>query len=72
MGAIVLNGANIGEGSLIGAGAVITEGMAIPARSVVVGIPARVIKQTSDAQMEYILNNASSYSELAEEYSHHG
>jgi hypothetical protein len=45
--------------------------MAIPARSVVVGIPARVIKQTSDAQMVLILNNASSYSELAEEYSHH-
>ena len=71
MGAIVLNGAKIGEGSLIGAGAVITEGMTIPARSVVVGIPARVIKQTSAAQMVLILNNASSYSELAEEYSHH-
>jgi carbonic anhydrase/acetyltransferase-like protein (isoleucine patch superfamily) len=72
MGAIVLNGANIGEGSVIGAGAVITEGMEVPARSVVVGIPARIIKQTNDAQTQHILNNASAYIELAREYAHHG
>ncbi|MDD1699998.1 MAG: gamma carbonic anhydrase family protein [Methanoregula sp.] len=72
MGAIVLNGAIIGEGSLIGAGAVITEGMEVPAGSVVVGIPARIIKQTNDAQTQHILNNASAYIELAREYVHHG
>ena len=42
MGAIVLNGAHIGEDSLLGAGTVVTEGTVIPPGSVVVGIPGRV------------------------------
>jgi carbonic anhydrase/acetyltransferase-like protein (isoleucine patch superfamily) len=72
MGAVVLNDATVGEGSLIGAGAVITEGMEVPPGSVVVGIPARIIKQTTDAQTLHILNNALAYVELATEYVHHG
>ncbi|MFA4859377.1 gamma carbonic anhydrase family protein [Methanoregula sp.] len=72
MGAIVLNGAKVGKGSLIGAGAVVTEGMEVPEGSVVVGIPGKIIKQTSEAQKEHILKNAASYYELAGEYVHHG
>ena len=72
MGAIVLNGANIGDGSVIGAGAVVTEGMIVPERSVVVGVPGKIIKQASDSQQQYILTNAASYVELAGEYAHHG
>jgi carbonic anhydrase/acetyltransferase-like protein (isoleucine patch superfamily) len=49
MGAIVLNGAHVGEGSVIGAGAVVVEGMQIPARSLVVGVPARVLRAVDDA-----------------------
>ena len=48
MGSIVLNGAKVGEGSVIGAGAVVTEGMDVPEGSVVVGIPGKIIKQTTD------------------------
>jgi len=70
MGAIVLNGVNVGEGTLIGAGAVITEGMQVPANSVVVGVPGKIIKQTTDAQRDHIKNNASSYVTLAGEYAH--
>jgi carbonic anhydrase/acetyltransferase-like protein (isoleucine patch superfamily) len=70
MGAIILNGVNVGEGTLIGAGAVITEGMQVPANSVVVGVPAKIIKQTTDAQRDHIKNNASSYVTLAGEYAH--
>jgi carbonic anhydrase/acetyltransferase-like protein (isoleucine patch superfamily) len=70
MGAIVLNGAKVGSGSLIGAGAVVTEGMDVPAGSVVVGVPGKVIKQTTDAQKEYILSNARAYVQLASEYAH--
>ncbi len=71
MGAIVLNGAKIGEGSVIGAGAVVTEGMDVPPRSVVVGVPGKIIKPATDAQQEHILKNAASYVQLAGEYAAH-
>ena len=70
MGAIVLNGATVKTGTMIGAGAVITEGMQVPENSVVVGVPGKVIKQTTDAQRQHIMNNARSYVELAGEYAH--
>lgn len=68
MGATVLNGAKIGSGSLIGAGAVITEDTDVPEGSVVVGVPAKVIKQTTYAQKAHILSNARAYVQLAMEY----
>ena len=43
--AVVLNRAEIGDGSVIGAGAVVTSGTKIPPRSLVLGIPAKVVKQ---------------------------
>ncbi|MEN6444041.1 MAG: gamma carbonic anhydrase family protein [Methanoregula sp.] len=70
MGAIVLNGATVKTGAMIGAGAVITEGMQVPENSVVVGVPGKVIKQTTDAQREHIMDNARSYVKLAGEYAH--
>lgn len=68
MGAIVLNGAVVGEDSLIGAGAVVTEGARIPPGSVVVGVPGKVAKQTTDGQRAHIRANAASYVELAKRY----
>ena len=68
MGAIVLNGAVVGEDSLIGAGAVVTEGAQIPPGSVVVGVPGRVAKLTTDEQRVHIRENAASYVELAKRY----
>jgi carbonic anhydrase/acetyltransferase-like protein (isoleucine patch superfamily) len=68
MGAIVMNGSRIGEGSILGAGTVITEGARIPPDSVVLGIPGKVLKQTTDQQRQYINNNALSYCTLAKEY----
>lgn len=44
MGAIVLNGATIGNDCLIGAGALVPEGRAIPAGSLVLGLPAKVAR----------------------------
>lgn len=44
MGATVLNGAKVGNDSLIGAGAIVTEGKEIPAGSLVLGIPAKVVR----------------------------
>jgi carbonic anhydrase/acetyltransferase-like protein (isoleucine patch superfamily) len=68
MGAIVMNGSSIGEGSILGAGTVITEGSSIPPDSIVLGIPGKVLKKTTDQQRQYINNNALSYCTLAKEY----
>lgn len=68
MGSIVMNNAVIGEGSIIGAGAVVVENTIIPKRSIVVGSPAKVIKECSDDAYEKILLNASHYVEMAKKY----
>ena len=65
MGSIIMNGAVIGTGSIIGAGALVKENTVIPAGSVAVGSPCRIVKQTSDEQMEMIRRAAEHYAELA-------
>lgn len=50
MGAILLGGSRIGEGSIVGAGAVVLENAEIPPFSVVVGAPARVVKTLDPAE----------------------
>ena len=65
MGAIVLNGACIGSHSIVGAGCVVPENMVIPQRSVVVGVPAKIIKKTSESQISDILSNAEHYIKLS-------
>jgi carbonic anhydrase/acetyltransferase-like protein (isoleucine patch superfamily) len=68
MGSIIMNGAAVGEDSLIGAGAVVTEGTRIPQGSIVLGVPGKVVRQTNDEQREQILHNAREYRKLAEKY----
>ena len=68
MGAIILNEAVVGKHSIIGAGAVVTQGQIIPENSLVVGCPAKVIKQVNAAQVEEIKENAMHYAELGREY----
>lgn len=65
MGAIVLDGAVIGKGSMIGAGALVLEGAVIPPGSLVVGSPARVLRQVSQEQTEHIWDAAIHYAEEA-------
>ena len=48
MGAVLLNGVHVGAGSVIGAGALLTEGMQVPPNSVVLGIPAKIVRQVDD------------------------
>ncbi|WP_054841984.1 gamma carbonic anhydrase family protein [Vulcanisaeta distributa] len=72
MGAIVLNGAVIGSGSIVGAGAVVTQGTKVPPNSIVVGVPAKVIRQATDADREYIRNNYQAYLRLARMYMDNG
>lgn len=68
MGAVLLNRVHVGTGSIIGAGAVCTEGMRIPPDSLVVGVPARVLRQTTEAERERIRKTVESYLDLQEAY----
>ena len=49
MGAVLLNGVVVGRGSVIGAGAVLPEGMVVPPESLVLGVPARVVRPVEAA-----------------------
>ncbi len=66
MGAIVMNGAVIGAGSLIAAGALVPQGMAVPPRSLVTGVPGRVRREVSDAEVAANRHNAGVYERLLE------
>ncbi len=61
MHATLLNHCVVGKNCIIGAGALVPEGMNIPDGSVVVGVPARIIKQVSEAQIAGNLHNAEGY-----------
>jgi carbonic anhydrase/acetyltransferase-like protein (isoleucine patch superfamily) len=66
--ATVLSGAVIGEGSIVGAGAVVTEGKIIPPRSLVLGVPGRVVRQIDDLQAAQVHEQAARYVAYAELY----
>lgn len=66
--AVVLNGAHVGTGSIIGAGAVVTEGANIPPNSLVVGVPGKIIRETTEEQRLHILRNAQNYVESGRKY----
>jgi carbonic anhydrase/acetyltransferase-like protein (isoleucine patch superfamily) len=68
MHATVLNGAVVGSFCIIGANALVTEGMVIPDYSIVMGSPAKVVKQMSEVHIEKVKRNALSYVELSKEY----
>ena len=61
MGAVLLGGSRIGAGSIVGAGAVVKEGFEVPPRSLVVGLPARVVREVTDEQLEMIRRSAQGY-----------
>ena len=68
IGARVLSGASIGDHCVIAAGALVPEGADIPPRSVVMGIPGKVVRQASDADLERIANGSTSYVRRARNY----
>ena len=66
--AVVLNNAKIGRNCLVGAGALVTEGKEFPDGSLIMGSPARVVKQLSPEQFERIRYGAVHYVENAARY----
>ncbi|MBC7113253.1 MAG: gamma carbonic anhydrase family protein [Candidatus Methanomethyliales bacterium] len=68
MGAIILTGAKIGEGCIIGAGALIPEGKEIPKESVVIGVPAKVVRAVEERDRERMKRTSEAYLALMKEY----
>ena len=65
MGATLLSGCKIGSGCIIGAGAVVAGNMTVPDNALVVGLPGKVLKPTTEEQRAYTIADAKHYVELA-------
>ena len=63
IGAVILNGVRVGAGSIIGAGAVVSKD--VPDRSLVVGVPGKVMRQVSEAEAVGLIDHAQKYEQLA-------
>ena len=68
MGAIILDGAEIGRESIVGAGSVVTPGKKFPPRSLIMGTPAKVVKDVSEAQIQEMQASWKRYVALKNEY----
>jgi carbonic anhydrase/acetyltransferase-like protein (isoleucine patch superfamily) len=68
IGAIVLAGARIGEGSIVAAGAVVRENQEIPPRSIVAGVPGRIIGSVDEEGVRKGIERAARYLELAKRH----
>lgn len=68
MGAIIMDGAEIGDNVIVGAGALVTQGKKIPSNSLVLGYPAKIIREVTKEEVEYIRESALHYAEIAREY----
>ncbi|MFG6487917.1 gamma carbonic anhydrase family protein [Roseateles sp. BYS78W] len=61
IGAVVLNGARIGRNCIVGAGALVTEGKEFPDGSLIVGAPAKVVRELTEAQIAGLKASAAHY-----------
>lgn len=68
MNSTVMNGADIGEYSIIGANALVTNNMIIPPYSLVLGVPAKIVRQINEEEKNKIEKNADAYVKLAAQY----
>lgn len=68
IGTVVLDRAEIGEGTIIGAGAIVTPRTKIPPYSMAVGIPAKVVRNLNEEEVEGLKNHAMGYVELMKKY----
>ena len=68
MHATVLNGAVVGEEAVVAAGALVSPGMAVPPRTLVAGVPAKVRREIGEEELEHIRRGVRSYLELKARY----
>jgi len=68
MGAIVLNGARIGKGSIVAAGSLVTKDFEVPAHTLVMGSPGKIIRRVTEGEGRQNIYWAKKYSKLTLEY----
>ncbi|CAB5657978.1 carnitine operon protein CaiE [Delftia tsuruhatensis] len=68
IGAVVLNGARIGRNCLVGAGALVTEGKEFPDGSMIIGSPAKAVRQLTPEQIEGLRRSAQHYVDNARRF----
>ena len=68
MGSILLDGSVLGEGAILAAGALLAEGAKIPPGKLALGMPARVIRDVTDAERQRIRDGSKIYLELMAAY----
>ncbi len=68
IGAIVLDGATVGEQSLVAAGSLVREGYKVPPKTLVAGVPARVVRELTDEDLKRITNTPSNYIAYVADY----
>ena len=68
IGAVVLNGAKIGKNCLVGAGSLVTEGKEFPDGSMIMGTPAKVVRELSAEQIEGLRQSARHYVQNAQRF----
>jgi carbonic anhydrase/acetyltransferase-like protein (isoleucine patch superfamily) len=68
MGAVLLNNVRVSSGSIIGAGAVVREGFVVPPNSLVLGVPGRIVRETTMQERDRIAKTVESYLTLQEKY----
>ncbi len=69
MSATILDGAVIGKGSIVGANSLVTSNKVFPPRSLIMGSPAKVIKQLNEKECDELVKHASRYVKFKDEYS---
>ncbi|HTU90327.1 MAG TPA: gamma carbonic anhydrase family protein [Gemmataceae bacterium] len=70
MGALLLSGCEIGPECIIAAGTLLTEKRRIPPRSLVMGVPGRVVREVRDDDLRRTLAISAHYLEMAQRYAH--
>ena len=68
MSATILDGAVIGKESIVGAGALVTKGKVFPPRSLIMGTPAKVVRELSEEEVKELYASASRYVKFKEDY----
>lgn len=68
MSATILDDAEIGEGSIVGANSLVTSGKKFPPRSLIMGSPAKVVKELSEEEVQKLIAHAGHYVEYKNDY----
>ena len=68
MGSIILNNAKIGKNTIIGAGSLVTQGKSFPDGVLILGNPAKVVRELTDDEIKNIKKSADNYVNLSKRY----